>query len=440
MAEDRSQQRFSEAQLERSVPFDAHRRLRGPPIEALLEAVEERLETSWPKGGRARLSNAERRDATLNALLANLAAAAFNHVDPARFVSIAFNITPYVGLPLSLHTLRRLRDVMAAEGLIEGQSGYRRRTAAEGVIQARRSRLRATPALLEIFVAVGLHRRHLGWNHQVPLIRMRMPDPDVGAEPSEVLASRGLLAELNAQIAATSLDLPTDAWRRIAERYLATPLESAEEDRPLAGDTSATSLYRAFKGRWDHGGRLYGGWWINVPRIERARLRLAGEAVVELDYAQLHPTLLYARVGRRLDFDPYLPPGMTGASVRALGKRTFNRLLNRTPPNGQRDVRLRATPEDQSQLPRGLSFERYLTAFMARLEPIAGWFGTGEGVRLQREDSDLALAVLARLQALGVLGLPVHDSFIVAASHEAALRHAMTAGFKARYGFEPVIR
>lgn len=432
--------RFTAQELERSAPFDPLRRLRGEAGDAFRSTIR-RMILDHETRRRARRPNDQARfDATLDALLANFAAAAFNRVDPRRFVAISFDINSYVGLPLSHAALGEIRRALAALDLVEGQAGYRRPGIGAAPAHARRTRLRASPKLRRLFSEMGVGRAEVGWSQHRDIINLKAPDPDLPPEPSDVTASRAVLAAWNKQMATSSLSLPDVAWERIAARYRDHAADPGEEDRPLSGDVTALTLYRGFKGGWDRGGRLYGGWWINVPRVERAHLALEGQPVVELDYARLHPALLFARRGIDLDFDPYLVPGLQGPHVRELGKRTFNRLLNRTPRIGRPDARLRPTPLDMAQLPPGLSFARYLAAFVARLAPISEWFGTGEGVRLQREDSDLAIAVLDRLLREGILALPVHDSFIVQTAQEGALRSAMTAAFAERYGFTARIR
>ena len=53
----------------------------------------------------------------------------------------------------------------------------------------------------------------------------------------------------------------------------------------LPGDTQ---LYRVFNnGRWDHGGRFYGGGWQALPKAVRSRLLIDGETTVELDFKSL---------------------------------------------------------------------------------------------------------------------------------------------------------
>ena len=75
-----------------------------------------------------------------------------------------------------------------------------------------------------------------------------------------------------------------------------------------------------------------------------------------------------------------------------------------------------------------------------RMEPISKWFSKGEGIRLQREDSDLAISILAAMEALDIVTLPVHDSFIVQEKHSQTLRDAMSSCYMKHFGQAPVIR
>ena len=69
--------------------------------------------------------------------------------------------------------------------------------------------------------------------------------------------------------------------------------DAAACDRPV--DVQARMLFRSFtRERFDSGGRLYGGFWENLPKPARlGGIIIEGEAVVELDYSQLNPTLAY---------------------------------------------------------------------------------------------------------------------------------------------------
>lgn len=415
------------------MPLDPLRALRGARGAAVTERVEALLAPAKGRQRAFRQADQLRWRNSLDMLLANLALAVFNRIDPERFVAISFNANDYVGTAHSSTTLARIRDGLAELGFIEGQRGYRH-TRDGAVRHARRTRLRPTTALRALFKACGLTRSDVGWSERRDIIILRQADPDAGQEPREVRASRTVLNALNTRLAEARIVLPPEGWARVIARYH-TDTEEAEER--LAAGEEGTLLYRIFKRNWQNGGRLYGGWWINLPKAERRLLTLDGELVVERDYARLHPTLLFARHGEVLNHDIYRVAGFEGPEVRELGKRTFNRLINRT---SSAPMRLAASGSDTAQLPAGMRFSSYVAAFTEQLGPVAQWFGSGEGLRLQREDSDLAVAVLARLLDANVLALPVHDSFIVARRDEAALVDAMRQAFVKRYGFAPEIR
>lgn len=428
---------FSAAELARSMPFDFRRKLRGGVTDHFIDQLLDRLSPYDDRVRTRKPQDEVRLRTTLEGLVSNLLIAAFNRVDPARFVAVSFNRNDYRGTDLSPAAMTFLRNSLAAEGLIEGQRGFLR--TGEKAAFGRRTRLRATKALLDLFRSSQLDRTAVSWRVERDTIVLKDAKETAGPEPIDVQESRAVLTSMSSRIESSSVSLPDDAWKRVTTRYQSLDVDK-EDERSYAGDLSATTLYRGFKGDWESGGRIYGGWWINLPKEERRNLSIDGHAVIELDYARLHPTLLFARAGIRLDFDPYLVEGVVGPEVRDLGKRTFNRLVNKTPRSGKRSVRLLPSDEDRRQLPEDLTFSGYLARFIDQLHPIAQWFGTGEGLRLQREDSDLAIAVLSRMHQLGITVLPVHDSFIVQERWGEQLRLSMIESFHQKYGFPPIIR
>src|SRR5690606_7160870 len=290
---------FDRSQLERSRPFEPLRVLSGAAGDALKAEVREKLEPTIRRRRAWRIIDEERFEHSLRVMLANLLVAARNRIDPDRFLAVSFNANDYVGSALSVTALRRLRDGMYELGLVEGSRGYRH--AVDGAVRhSRKTRLRATSSLRRLFKEHSIGRGNLAWSHERDIVVMREPDVPSLPEPADVRASRSVLMRVNSALAEAAIALPESAWVRVIARY-ETFTEEEEGDRVLAGDVEATTLCRIFKGGWDRGGRLYGGWWINLPKSERRHRRINGEPTVERAYGRLHPTLLYARLSRELD-------------------------------------------------------------------------------------------------------------------------------------------
>jgi hypothetical protein len=63
---------------------------------------------------------------------------------------------------------------------------------------------------------------------------------------------------------------------------------------------------------------------------------------------------------------------------------------------------------------------------------VANAFGSDEGIRLMRTDSDIAVDVLLQCQKQEIPVLPVHDSFIVPQRDEDTVRSIMEASYRAK--------
>jgi hypothetical protein len=328
------------------------------------------------------------------------------------------------------------RDTLVAAGLIEYNPGYRRQHHIDFdfLHSAQLARIRAEPALRDLFDELGVRRWHVT-SQRDKLIKLNRPKLDAGPEPADVSASRSILTRVNTRIDGCDISIPDEAWRRIAERRREKAEAKGKGKRiciTLGGDLTAKALYRVFTGDWNHGGRLYGGWWQNIEGEERRLLTIDGKPTVEIDFGNLHPALLYKARGKRLDRDPYhLPP-----YSRDLCKETFQRLINRSNRKGGADIK-RAK---EHKPPSGIPFETFLRDYKNHLSAVADLFGKNVGTILQREDSDLALQILEEMNKLEIVTLPVHDSFIVSIDMEDALRATMAMVYRDRYGIEAILK
>lgn len=389
-----------------------------PQLRALSALVSDRLTELGPQPNRNQ-PNQERYECALTALCAVIAIVATARVTDGEGYPVSFSNDHYAGGPISVEHLRQLRDGLVQSRLIRYVGGFHDRS---GAGNGRVSRFHPTAAFSGLIARSGLRPCHLARvAHGLIVIRNAGP---VLPEPPEVHSSRAILERLNAVNATSTLALPEESWERIARRW-AEGEDEEETGRPrFRGINEAyLSLRRSFSGGWGRGGRLYGGFWQVVPKAERGLFLIDGEPTTELDYRALHPRILYSERGAELTDDPYT---ITGFEVsRDYGKRTFNRLLN-SEWNGRRSRHpLHFRPEDHLAFASRSDFRRYVDAFRAKHAAIADAFGTGDGVRLQCRDSELALEVIDRFLSAGQSIFPIHDSFIVKKTHEEKLRNIM---------------
>jgi len=173
--------------------------------------------------------------------------------------------------------------------------------------------------------------------------------------------------------------------------------------------------------RFDLGGRLFGGWWQDLPRTRRHAIRIAGQPVADLDFASMFLRLAYLRAGLMPPAgDLYAGvPGLSDARWRDGVKGVASAMLFRSSP-------LTRLPRDlKGELPPGLSGSRVRAAILTAHSGLAGVFETGCGLGLMFTESRVLLASLRRLRDEGVAALPMHDGLMVARSQAGLAELAM---------------
>lgn len=180
-----------------------------------------------------------------------------------------------------------------------------------------------------------------------------------------------------------------------------------EKETRLRTDFDAIRLYRVFNSLdFNTGGRFYGGWWINLKSEFRKFITINNKDTCEHDFSYIHPMLLYAEKGVELGaaYDPYTAPH--GASLRSEVKEAFNIMIN-----GKRRPTQDKVPNFDKHK-AGMSWMHFLDGIIETHKPIADQFFSGAGSRLQRQDSDIAEAILLEFVSMGQPCLPIHDSII----------------------------
>jgi hypothetical protein len=194
-------------------------------------------------------------------------------------------------------------------------------------------------------------------------------------------------------------------------------------------DTSDRELRRIFtRGRFDSGGRLFGGFWQGMSKESRFdRLVIEGEAIVELDYAQMGPRQLYGMVNAVPEAaDLYAIPGFE--EYRKGIKIVFSSMAFRDKP--------------LTKMPRGAGgkFQKGarisdITGAITRHHPaIAELFFNGAGHQVQFQESEIMVDVLLTLKSHGIVALPIHDAILVAYSNTKTARQVMLDVFSHHVG------
>lgn len=208
-----------------------------------------------------------------------------------------------------------------------------------------------------------------------------------------------------------------NSWLEAADIHF----QASAHDQPV--DVHARRLFRYFaEESFSLGGRLFRGFWQNLPKTARLRgITIEGERVVELDYGQLNPTLAYAEVG-------VSPP--TGDAYTLTGfehyrdgvKKVFNALLFDNKPR-------KSFPKGVNKLfPPKTKIADVIGAIREKHPMLKSV--TGQGYHLMYRESEIMMRVLERLKGQAVVGLPVFDAVIVKASEAAAAKSVMEGEFQ----------
>jgi hypothetical protein len=183
----------------------------------------------------------------------------------------------------------------------------------------------------------------------------------------------------------------------------------------------------------DHGGRFYGGWWQFIPSEFRPYITINGFPTTEIDFSELHPRLLYAKVNKSppegdlydiglhpngQEYDKTKEPYTT---QRRIVKEAFNALLN------DESGRYQTDKKDLKIL--GISYKELKNLIVKRHPPLKDHVGKGVGLTFQFIDSQIAERVMLKLIEKKITCLPVHDSFIVSSDQWRELKDAMDKAF-----------
>ncbi|MGP1283426.1 MAG: hypothetical protein ACTS1X_10655 [Parasphingopyxis sp.] len=288
------------------------------------------------------------------------------------------------------------------------------------------------------------------------LIRLYGPKPERALEhfipTPDTEHWTALLEAYNGFIALQDVAIElTEDEKRSCVAHLNRQLEKRKREGSKSGlpyirpELFRTDLCRVFNNSsFEQGGRLYGGWWISMPKTLRRKITVNGQPTIELDYSGCAIRMLYHERGIDYRDDPYfLEPVAKTASAEGLPyayfrdaiKDMMQAMINEDDPNKH--------PE-QIRI-EGFTFrphfkrDEIMAMILDKHEPIADSFRTGAGLRLQKSESDLVLEIITSLKDQGIPALPIHDSIMVSEGERLLLEEVMNNNYLHKYGFRPII-
>lgn len=361
---------------------------------------------------------------SLTVLLLNLLESWY--LDREGWVSVSRNKNFYTipkrynPLDIGYRSLVRTLDALVENKLIEQKIGFRD----ERVNRSFRTRIRPDARLSDLFVRLGSKKVNVSVarNYETILLRdseKRLVDYEDTNETKEM---RGRLTEYNEFLLSKKFGL------------IRNPLKLNERRRPLV---------RIFNnGRFDQGGRFYGGWWQNIPSEWRGLIVMEpfNTPTLEFDYSGLHVKLLYALEGIGFEGDPYLTGSQQSRSVQKLILLVALNADNKD--NAIRAIQHRIKEEglewDKEQEGDVEDLIKMFRTFHGDLDK-AGYFFSGYGIKLQYLDSQIAERVMMGAMKHDILVLPVHDSFVFAEPDKDKVVKLMNEAYERITKFEPGI-
>lgn len=209
--------------------------------------------------------------------------------------------------------------------------------------------------------------------------------------------------------------------------------QSCKDDGKFV-DVTKRRLYRVFiYSSFGLHGRMYGGFWIGLPKAERlAGLRIDGRRVVGLDYGQAFPRIAYGLAGSDPpEGDLYSIPGLE--AYREGIKKLMNSMLNHDKPFKRKPRGM------QHLLPKEMNIHQLQEAIRNYHHPIAHLFGTNAGQQLTLIESEVMVSVLLQLKEQGVVALPIHDCIVVREDHQEIATKVMMEVFHTLVGVSPIV-
>lgn len=196
-------------------------------------------------------------------------------------------------------------------------------------------------------------------------------------------------------------------------------------------------------GSFRQGGRFYDAEYQFLSEEERSWITIDDEPVVEIDYKTFHPRILYHKVEIDIKGDLYLMANPE-EELRPAIKKMMNIMIN-TKSDYQA---VKAFEKDLLEDEKGGEIQTVMKNHrldewdLVRMirkahKLIEKYFGSGIGIKVQYQDSELAKSILRHFMKKKIPCLVVHDSFLVQEKYKDELYEVMMIEYEKKFKFKP---
>ena len=360
---------------------------------------------------------------TVGLVVANALAAGDRGVHYSRRPETYSRQSPYRPAWLGYRQLTGVIDRLTEEGLAWALEGHWGGPFATGVQSSFGPARQLTAMLSELGIEPNLVQRDRA---NAPVIVLRDDDDRLVRyyrDDERIIQQTAELRTYNSFIAAQDISLP--GW-----------------DGPCCS-SDLTRIYN--DGRWDRGGRHFGGWWQPVPSDERTKILINGEQTTELDYGGFFPRALYHLTGQDLrGDDPYNIPEIRnlidrhGIEWTSGGRRSVKTMVNIAISAKSKNAFFSADSIKEINLPEHLIRESIPLIFEHH-NPIKEHLLKGKALEIMNLESNICQEIICRGMEDGVVILPVFDSFITSIDKLDYLANLMIEEYEKLVGYRPTI-
>ena len=196
------------------------------------------------------------------------------------------------------------------------------------------------------------------------------------------------------------------------------------------GDLDARNrhLRRNFNnGRFDQGGRLYGGFWQGMQKKDRfSYIQVDNCPIVELDYGQMFLRLSYGMADKAApEGDLYSIPALNERGATRQGiKEVINAwMFNTKPPS-------RLPQGTREHFDKKLHFADIREGILEYHKDVAHLFFRDTGMQLMFLESNILVTNMLALIERRITSLPIHDALLVPSMHKDVARRVMLDTFE----------